>query len=104
VDHELRAGDAVDRAVVHLGDHADVAVGEPLDHVELPQRPRPVEGGGGDLGRQLGELAHAAGARGTDAADVEVEVEVGVLDPDGVTQPERHLDDPAAERRDEVQP
>ena len=32
-------------------------------------------------------------------ADVEVDVEVGVLDPVRQVEPERHLDEPAAERR-----
>ena len=37
-----------------------------------------------------------------DPADVVVEVEVRILDPDRVVDAERHLHDPAAERRHEV--
>jgi acetyl esterase/lipase len=103
VDHQLCAGDAVHGAVVHLRDDADVAVRQALDDVELPQRAAPVERRAGDLGGQLGELLVSPRARGPDAADVVVEVEVRVLHPDRVVEPEGHLHDPTPERRHQVQ-
>ncbi len=97
VDHQLGARHAVDRAVVHLGDDADVAVGQALDHVELPQRAVRSSGVLAICAGQLGQLLVAAGGGDADAADVVVEVEVGVLDPDRVVEPERHLHHPAPE-------
>ena len=49
------------------------------------------------------ELATTARGGRRDPADVVVEVEVRILDPDRVVEAERHLHDPAAERRHEVQ-
>ena len=104
VDHQLGARRAVDGGVVDLGDDADAVLLEALDHPQLPQRAGAVERGAGDLAGHLAQLAAAAGAGAADAADVEVEVEVGVLDPDRVGQVERHLHQPAAERRHQVEP
>ena len=104
VDHQLGTRDAVDGAVVHLGDDTDVAVGQALHDVELPERAAPVERGAGDLRGHLGQLPMPAGARGSDATDVVVEVEVRILDPDRVVQAERHRHDAAPERRHQVQP
>ena len=41
--HQVGAGDAVDHAVVDLGDQRPPAAGEALDHPHLPQRAMPVE-------------------------------------------------------------
>ena len=57
-----------------------------------------------DIRDERGQLGRAAGRGDRGAAQVVVEVEVGVLDPQRRVQPERHLDEPAAERRHEVQP
>ena len=95
---------AVDRAVVHLHVQRDPAVLETLDHPELPERPAAVERRRVQVRDQLGELLVRAGGRHRNVSHVEVEVEVRVLDPVRVVEPERHLDDAAAERRQEVQP
>ena len=105
VHHQLGAGHAVDRAVVHLGDHADVAVGQALHDVAAPT----ADGCGRAACWRSGRPPRPArrcppGLGAADAADVVVEVEVRVLDPDRVVEPERHLDDAAPERRHEVQP
>ena len=52
----------------------------------------------------LGQLPVVTGRRQGELADVELDVEVRVLDPVGLVEPERDLDQPAAERRDQVQP
>ena len=89
----------VDGGVVDLGQLGDQpAVVDPFDHVELPQRLAPVEGPGLDAADHLAELFGSAGRRHGVMADVEVDVEVGVLDPVRQVQPERHLDQPAPER------
>ena len=54
------------------------------------------ERGAGDLAGQLRQLAAAAGRGRADPEDVVVEVEVRILDPHRVGEPERHL---AASRR-----
>ena len=101
--HELGAGGAVDGGVVDLGDDADAVVLEALDDPQLPQRADRSSGVLAIWPAISAELAAAAGAGRADAADVVVEVEVRVLDPDRVVEPERHLHEPAAERRHEVQ-
>ena len=99
VDEQLGARHAVDRRMVDLAQQRHVAVVEALDHVDLPQRPGPVERPAHDLAGERGELGRLAGGGEDVAADVVVEIEVRVLDPDGVVEAERHLHHPAAEGR-----
>jgi hypothetical protein len=73
-----------------------------VDHVQLPQRAGAVERAREDPRHGLGELAVAARRRHGGLADVEVEVEVGILDPVGVVEAERNADQPPAERRQQV--
>ena len=89
VDEELGPRDAVDRRVVQLGHERHVAVLEALDDGELPQRSAAVERDAGDVADELTQLAEGAGRGRGDAADVAVEVEVLVLDPHRVVEPER---------------
>ena len=98
MDHQVRAGHAVDRRVVHLRDRRDVAVLQALDDVHLPQRTGPVERTARDVADELRELLLAAGSGTTDPADVVVEVELGVLDPHRVVQVERDGRELAPER------
>jgi hypothetical protein len=56
-----------------------------------------------EFGRELRELTFVAGRRHRNVAEVVVEVEVRVLDPERVVEAERHGDEPAPERRDKVQ-
>ena len=102
-DDELLARRAVDRRVVHLAERGDVAALEPVDQPDLPQRAGAVERDGDEMAGQLAQLLHACRAGHGDVAQVPVEVEVGVLDPDRVVQAERHLDEAAPERRREVE-
>ena len=96
---ELGPGHPVHGGVVHLGDEADPVVGQPLDDPHLPQRLRPVELVAGDVPGQVGQLAQPARAGDRGQPHVVVDVEVGVVDPDRVAQPEGHLDQPAPEHR-----
>src|SRR5206468_1467992 len=87
--HEVRAREAVDRAVVHLADDRDVTVLQPLDDPELPERTVAVEWPARDVAGDLRDLLRAAGTGNADPTDVVVEVEVRVVDPHRQTQPER---------------
>ena len=94
--HELRAGRAVDRAVVGLGVDGELAsLVEPLDEVHLPQRSRAVEGSRRDARHDLLQLAVGPGRGDGDGALVELTVEAWILDPVRVVQAEGHLDEPA---------
>ena len=84
-----------------LGDAVDVV--EPLDDVELPQRPIEVERAGHQPRHLDAQLAPVAGLRQGDVADVELEVEVGILDPVRVVEVERHPHQPLAEHPGHVE-
>ena len=87
---------AVGDRVVHLLHQRRPAATEALDDDELPQRPGAVEGVVGEQGRQVEQLAHRAGLGQGDAADVVVDVEVGVVDPRRRREVDgRRLDPPA---------
>ena len=87
-----------------FGEHRHRSVLEPVDQVQLPQRPGAVERAGEDPRDLLGELLVGPGRRQGELADVEVEVEVAVVDPVGVVEPERHLGEAPAHRRQQRQP
>jgi hypothetical protein len=91
-------------AFVPGDDREDGTAGEALDHVNLPPRAPPVEILGGELRCEVGELALVARRRDRDVTQVVVEVEIGVLDPVGMVEPERHAHETATERSDEVEP
>ena len=94
---------SVDGGVVDLGEDAEEPVGHPLDHIRLPERASAVERSSDDARHDLRQLVVASGRRHRRVADVEVEVEVGVLDPERVVQVEGHLDQPAPQRLEEVE-
>ena len=75
-------GDAVDQAVVGLADDREAVVLEPVDQPQLPQRLGPVEALGEGAGGEVAQLLLAAGGGEGGVADVVVEVQVGVVDPD----------------------
>jgi hypothetical protein len=84
VEHDLGdvdARDPVDHRVVGLRDQREAAVLEALDHPHLPQRPRTVELLGEDPAGQAQELALGARARQRGLADVVLEVERRIVDP-----------------------
>ena len=89
---------------MHLGHEGDAATLQALDGVELPEWPAAVERDAGDVADELGQLAQRAGRRHGDPLEVVSQLEVRVLDPERVSEPERHLAQPAAEGRQLVQP
>jgi hypothetical protein len=100
----LSAADPVDGGVVHLGELRDAPAGQALDHVELPQGLGPVEGAGDDPGHGLRELLVVTGRGDRVVPHVEVDVEVLVLDPVRQVEAEGHLDEPAPEGVEAVEP
>ena len=103
-------GHAVDGRVVHLrhegeaaGRHAGDVV-EALDDVQLPQRPIEVEGPRHEASHLDAELAPVAGRRQGDVADVELQIEVGILDPVRVVEVERDADESLTEHAGLVEP
>ena len=97
---ELCAGDTVDGAVVDLGDEGEVAVLEALDDVHLPEGLLAVQRPAADVADELAELLQAARRRKGGAAKVEVDVEGRVVDPVGVAEAERDLDEAPPEYGD----
>jgi hypothetical protein len=104
VDEQVRARHAVDGGVVHLGDHPDPAALEPLGQPHLPQGAAAVELAARHVGGEVAQLADAAGGGERGPPHVQVDVEVGVVEPDRVVEVERHWREPPAELGDEVHP
>ncbi len=94
----------VDQRVVQFRDERVVAVLESLDDPCLPQRAVTGQLAARDIGDERRELRFTARCRQCGAAEVEIEIEVGILDPDRVVQPERHFDDATPQRPDQVEP
>jgi hypothetical protein len=78
--------------------------GQPGDQVELPQRAAAVERAGVQPADLFGQLRVRAGARQGDLADVVLDVEVTVVDPVGLVQAERHIQQLAPEHGHQRQP
>jgi hypothetical protein len=82
-----------------LAHHPDPASREAVDQVDLPQRPRPVERPGVDAGDLLGQLRVGPGRSQGNLAHVELEVEVGIVDPVAVVEVEGNRGEAPAEGR-----
>ena len=83
----------------YLREHRPAPVGEALDDVDLPQRPTSIHVSTDDARHLIAELVGGTGRSETDVADVVVEVEVGVVDPVRMVEPERDVDESATHRR-----
>ena len=77
---------------------------QPFDDVELPQRPVEIERTRDQASHLDAQLSPVARLRQRDVTNVELEVEVGILDPVRVVQVERHPHQPLAEDAGLVQP
>ena len=101
---DLQQRDAVDRRVVDLRHDREAAGGQPddvveaLDDVHLPQRPAPVERPRVQPRHLDAELPPIARAGQGDVPHVVLEVEVRILDPVRVIEPQRHLHEALPER------
>jgi hypothetical protein len=100
----------VDRRVVDLGQQREAArrqlveAVQPLNDVDLSQRALQVERARVDARGLDAELAPVAGLGQRDVAHVVLKVEQLVLDPVGLVQRQRHVQQLAAEERRAVQP
>ncbi len=103
VGHQLQhdhAGGTVDRRVMELREHGPPAVAEALDDIDLPEGVAAIHVAPDDARDLLGQLVGGAGRGEADLADVVIEVEVGVVHPVRVIEPEGHVDDAATQWRE----
>ncbi len=94
----------VHERVVGLVDVGVAAAAEPLDEVQLPERPSKVQRLGHQPSDQLAQLGVVARAWQRDAPHVPLEIEARVIGPDRVVEAERRARHALAETRDEVEP
>jgi hypothetical protein len=87
--HQVDARHSIDHAVVHLGDHREAVVLEPVDEPHLPERAVTIELLRHDATGQPLEAPDVAGHGQARMAHVIVEVEPGVVDPHRMRE-ERH--------------
>ena len=81
-------GGPVGHGVVHLRHDSEPIVGQALDHDDLPQRPVPGQGPARHVGHHGGQLAVTPRLGDPATGDVPSQVEVGVLDPHRVPEPQ----------------
>ena len=108
--HQVGAGHAVHRGVVHLGHHGQpaallrVGARHAFDHPHLPQRAGAVQRQRGDVAADLGELDASARRRQTDPVQVPVDVKVVVLHPHRMVEVEGAVGQLLAELRHRLDP
>jgi hypothetical protein len=90
--------------VVALADDREAAALEALDQPHLPERLRAIELLGEDPSRQVAKLLFGSGRGKRRVTNVVVQVQVGVVDPDGPALPEGDEAQLLAEAGDEVEP
>ena len=95
--HDLGAGDAVDGGVMHLRQHRHRAVLQPVDHIDLPQRARPVQLTADQVSHLRCQLSLIARRWQRELADVVLDVEGAVVNPVRVVEAERDGRQPPAE-------
>ena len=106
---DFDARNAVDGGVMDLRQDGEAALRqtlhsvEPLDHVHLPERLAQVERPRVNARRLDAQLPPIARSRQRDVSHVELDVEVGILDPVRVIETEGHLDQFLAKTAREMQ-
>jgi hypothetical protein len=104
---DLQARGAVGGGVMEFLDQRlpplPVRAGRPVDEVKLPQRPGAIERPPRYRCGQLGELAVIPGRRQGDLVQVVRQIKVRIFDPVRLIDAERDLDEPATQRRKQVQ-
>ncbi len=98
-----RTAHPVEDRVMHLGHQRRPLPLEPLHDVHLPQRAVGIERPAHHRRHERVELGLAARRRQAGPGDVVVQLEVRVVDPHGVVEPEGHPHRPLAERPHQVQ-
>ena len=100
----VNSGDAVDEAVVGLGDEREAVPLHAIDQPDLPDRLAAVKALREDPRGERSQLILAARGREGGMADVVVEVQVGIVDPDGATLSEGDEAQLLPEARHQVKP
>jgi hypothetical protein len=90
--------------VVSLRDQREAVPGQTLDQPDLPQRLRAVEALGEDATGEQAQLLEPAGVRQRGVADVVLDVEVRVVDPERTPGLERREGQLLAVARHQVHP
>jgi hypothetical protein len=90
--------------VVKLRQQSDIAVAETMNQIQLPKRVRAVERTLEDPRDLLRELRVRGRRRQRQLPHVVLEIELGVVDPVRIVQPERHLLQTPTKRRQQRQP
>ena len=105
----FQARGAVDGAVMGLEQQADAALRHPfqpvqaVDEVNLPWRAAHVQRAAENARGQRVERLPILGGGQADLANVILQIEARILDPIGMVQAERHVDQPPASGRHQVQ-
>ena len=89
---------------MHLPDQSEPLIGHALGEVEFPQRLTAVQRRAGDLADHPVEFAAPAGAGDPDATQVIVQVHRTVLQPHRVMQVPWYVDQPVAQRVQQMKP
>ena len=87
--HDVGSRSAVDGDVVNLGDERDRAVGEPFDHDHFPQRLGVIESRRCELADPRLEVAGGRRSPEVDLSHVVGGIEVGIVGPHRMVEPER---------------
>ena len=95
---------AVDGCVVNLLQKRYAIVGKTFDHPHFPQRMGPVERTSDEASHQFTKLLVVAGRCDGGFAHVEVEIEIGVVDPVRMIESERDRDEFAAQNGQHMEP
>ena len=90
--------------MAHLDEQGNPIVGEPLDDEHLPEGPIVVELGAGEVTHHVGQIPVVGRRAQVDPSEMAVQVELGVVRPEGPTQVEGDGDQPVAHRWDPWQP
>jgi len=90
--------------VVQLRDNGDVTHVEPLCDVHLPERSVGIERRFIERGRKGRELCSIDSSARRPVSNVEPHVDLRLLDPHRKVEPERKVEQPLPQRRDEVKP
>ena len=102
-ERQLQAADAVADRVVDLLEQRGPSAGEPVDHREFPERPRPIERLSASCSQRSSTALVSPGAGHRDATHVVVEVEARVVGEFGRDEPQRRRDDALREAWDRDQ-
>jgi hypothetical protein len=98
---DVHARHAVDQRVVGLGDQGEAVVLEALHEPDLPERLRPVEPLREDTADELAQLRIGPGPGEGGMADVVVEVEARIVDPERPAHLEARVGEPLSVTRHE---